>query len=209
MMSILDQLASSLGRRDNLPNQALAKQLVKNHDVINIREIVDNLEHQETAVQNDCIKVLYEIGYLDPALIADYWETFLELLESKNNRLVWGGMIALATIASIKADVLYPQRGKITTALGTGSVIVKDNAVKVLATIAGEKEVYQQTILPILFAHLKRCGAKDVPQHAESTAIAINASYRNQFVALLESRMEEMSDNQARRLGKLIKKVGR
>ena len=39
---------------------------------------------------------------MKPQLIADYVEDFLALLESKNNRLVWGRMIALSTIADLK-----------------------------------------------------------------------------------------------------------
>jgi hypothetical protein len=40
--------------------------------------------------------MLNEIGYLDPEWIAGHAQEFIELLNSKNNRLVWGGMIAPA-----------------------------------------------------------------------------------------------------------------
>jgi hypothetical protein len=204
MMSILDQLASSQGRRDQIPNQELAKDLVRTRNQEGIQEMIDHLMDEGTAVQSDCVKVLYEVGYLDPSLIADYWPDFLNLLDHKNNRLKWGGMIALATIAGLRADELFPQRGLIAKALDEGSVIVRDNAVKVLAAIASTKEEYQAEILPSLFAHLARCRVKDVPQHAESTLIAISDEAYDQFIALLESRMEEMSDSQARRSRKLI-----
>jgi len=46
--------------------------------------------------------VLYEIGYIKPALIADYTPDFLALLKSKNNHMVWEDMIALATAADKK-----------------------------------------------------------------------------------------------------------
>ena len=114
-------------------------------------------------------------------------------------------MIALATIARLCADELFPKRGLIKKMLEKGSIIVKDNAIKVLAGIASAKEEYRAEILPILFAHLARCRVKDVPQHAESTLIAIFDEDRDQFIALLERRMEEMSDSQARRLRKLLK----
>ncbi len=57
------------------------------------------------------MKVLYEIGYLTPELIADYADDFLKLLRSKNNRMVWGGMIALATIAETKPREIWKNKG--------------------------------------------------------------------------------------------------
>jgi len=203
-MSVLDQLASSQDRRDEQPNQALAKHLHKTRDRVNIQELVDHLHDKDKAIQSDCIKVLYEIGYLDPLLIAEHWKVFLDLLQNKNNRLKWGGMIALATIAQLRAEELFLQRRLIAAALQTGSVILQDNAVKVLSVIASVKDEYRLEILPILLQHLEKCRAKDVPQHAESALMAINTGYLSQFVALLESRMQEMTDSQAKRLRKLI-----
>jgi hypothetical protein len=43
--------------------------------------------------------VLYELGYLAPELIADYVGDFIKLLKHENNRIDWGGMIALSTVA--------------------------------------------------------------------------------------------------------------
>ena len=108
-MSVLDHLASALRRGDDLPNQELAKKLADDQDHAGVRVLVDHLASEDPAIQSDCIKTLYEIGYLDPALIDGYWEAFLALLESKNNRMVWGGMTALATIASLRADDLFPR----------------------------------------------------------------------------------------------------
>lgn len=65
-MSILPKLASSLGRRDEVPNQELAKQLVKSKDKKAIVELVENLSKKDKNIQSDCIKVLYEIGEQQP-----------------------------------------------------------------------------------------------------------------------------------------------
>src|ERR687888_2794867 len=98
-MPVVSQLASSLGRRDEVPNQELARHLVEQRDKTAIQEIVENLCSKDKNIQADCIKVLYEIGSVEPNLIADYAEDFVKLLRSKNNRLVWGGMTALAAVA--------------------------------------------------------------------------------------------------------------
>src|SRR6266498_4365181 len=101
-MSVLNHLASALGRRDEVPNQELARHLAANKDKAGIREIAENLWNKDKNIQADCIKVLYEVGYLEPKLITDYSEDFVKSLRSKNNRLVWGGMTALAEVT--KAD---------------------------------------------------------------------------------------------------------
>ena len=54
-------------------------------------------------IASDCIKTLYEVGYLKPELIAPYVGDFLKLIKSRENRLVWGGMLALSTIAALKS----------------------------------------------------------------------------------------------------------
>jgi hypothetical protein len=53
-----------------------------------IREIAENLCNKNKNVQSDCLKVLYEIGYINPELIAGYTGDFLKLLKSKNNRMI-------------------------------------------------------------------------------------------------------------------------
>src|SRR6476620_381055 len=98
-MSALNRLAFSLGRRDEIPNQEVSRYLAARKDSKGIQEIVENLWNKDRNIQADCIKVLYEIGSIEPKLIADYAEDFVKLLRTKNNRLVWGGMTALAEVA--------------------------------------------------------------------------------------------------------------
>jgi hypothetical protein len=88
-MSVTQKLATSLGRRDEVPNQELARDVAAREDKAAIKELVENLSHKSKDIQNDCIKVLYEVGYEKPKLIAPYLKDFLALLGSKNNRLQW------------------------------------------------------------------------------------------------------------------------
>jgi hypothetical protein len=87
-MSVISRLASALGRRDDVPNQELARELAETKVVEDIRELVVNLQNRDRKIQSDCIKVLYEIGYIASELIAEYAEDFLALLRNRNNRLV-------------------------------------------------------------------------------------------------------------------------
>jgi hypothetical protein len=149
---------------------------------------------------------LYEIGYIDPSLIADYAEDFLKLLRSRNNRLVWGGMIALSTVADLKADVIHAHLDGILKAMHAGSVITVDNAVKTLA-LAASNEVYRPDIFPHLLEHLRTCRPKDVSQHSEKSLPAVDVNNKAVFIAVLEKRMEDLSASQITRVKKVIKEA--
>ncbi len=122
-MSTLDKIAFFQNRRDEVPNQLLAKELAETKNIDGIREIADNLENKNKNVRSDCLKVLYEIGYLDPSLIASHVDSFLKLLKSKDNRMVWGAMIALATVADLCPNEIWMQSDDVIRVTETGTVI--------------------------------------------------------------------------------------
>jgi hypothetical protein len=206
-MSTLDKLACALNRRDEVPNQELARELAASRDENGIREVAEGLASKDAAIRADCVKVLYEIGYLAPELVAPYALEFVKLLKSRNNRLVWGGMIALSTVAPLAADVLHPHLADIRKAFQAGSVITKDAGVLALAGIASANSAYNREIFPFLLEHLRTCRPKDVPQHAEKTLAAVNAENKADFIAALEKRMEDMLGGQVTRIRKVIKQA--
>src|SRR2546426_9016368 len=135
-MTIIDKLASSLNRRDEVPNQKLAKQIVDRNDEKAVEELVGNLTNEEREIQSDCIKVLYEVGERNPALIAKYAREFSSLLDSENNRLVWGAMAALDQVALANPKAIYGMLAKIVGSAEKGSVITRDHAVGILVKLA-------------------------------------------------------------------------
>jgi hypothetical protein len=206
-MSILNRLASSLGRRDEIPNRELARDLAARMDTKAIQEIAENLWNKDKNVQADCIKVLYEIGSIEPKLIADHAQDFVKLLRSKNNRLVWGGMTALAEVAKANSDEVFKYLDEIKKAKETGSVITVDNAISTLAYTAAARDKYNQAIFPYLLKHLSGCRPKEVPQHAEKTLPAVNSSNKVDFIKVLEKRMEDLSGSGLARVKKVIKQA--
>ena len=82
-MSVLEQITYHQGRRDEIPNQELVGELAAKENKDGILELVENLRHTDKHVQADCIKVLYEVGYLNPELIGGYAGDFLYLLEER------------------------------------------------------------------------------------------------------------------------------
>lgn len=206
-MTILDQLASSLGRRDELPNQELARQLAAARDTQGIREVAENLKNKDKNIQADCVKVLYEIGYIDPVLVVPYALDFLDLLKSRNNRLVWGGMLGLSTVGALAADSLFPRWTEIRRAMDLGSVITRDAGVLALAGIASTSTAYSHEILPYLLEHLRTCRPKDVPQHSEKTLPAVDAENKSNFLAVLEKRLEDLQGTQVKRVQRVIRQA--
>ncbi len=206
-MPALDKIAYYQNRRDEVPNQELARELAEQEDRAGIGEIAENLWNQEPNVQSDCLKVLYEIGYLKPELIAGYWQDFIKLLGSKNNRLVWGAMIALSTISQLKPDELFTEIETIRKAVNSGSVITIDAGILTLAKIAAHSPGYNQAIFPFLLQHLEGCRTKDVPRHAEMIQIAVSGSQKDAFTNVLESRLPEMTPAQGKRVKSVLSVV--
>ncbi|MFH1879764.1 MAG: hypothetical protein ABIK64_03105 [Bacillota bacterium] len=205
-MGVLDQIAGARGRNDGQLHIELAEQLAGNGDAEGIADVVNGLG-REQAVAGDCVKVLYEIGYRNPGLIAPYAETFLGLLQSKNNRLVWGAMIALSRIAELNPHPVYAQLNTVLAAYERGSVITVDNAVSVLAALCKADAAYEKRILPLLIRHLQSCRAREIPQHLERMSVCLQKSNIEPVVDILRTRMGELSKPQQARVGKALKKM--
>ncbi|MBN2103232.1 hypothetical protein JW835_04240 [bacterium] len=206
-MSVLTKLSSYQGMKNDVPNQMLARELAYNNDTEGIREIAENLWSDDKAVQSDCIKVLYEVGYIKPGLIAGYVNDYIRLLSSRNNRLVWGGMIALSTIADLKAEEIFNNRERIMTAIEKGSVITVDAGIKTLSRVAASGEHTSKILFPYLIGRLKICRPKSVAQYSESIFCAVTDKNKMQFINVLNERKNDLKDSQLRRVNQLLKKM--
>lgn len=207
MSSVLDQLATSQNRRDEVPNQELARDLAAKKDKKGIQEIAENLWNKDKNIQADCIKVLYEVGYIEPKLIANYVDDFVKCLKSKNNRLVWGGMTALAECAKANPDAVFNHFDAIKKAKESGSVITVDHSISALAITASANATYNKAIFPYLLKHLSTCRPKEVPQHAERSFPAVNRENKDEFIKVLEKRMEDLNGGGLARVKKVIKQA--
>ncbi len=203
-MSVLENTASALGRRDDGPNIVLARKLAAGKDKSGIREIVGGLRDADAALASDCVKVLYEIGEINPALIQAYAPIFIDLLRSRNNRLVWGGMSALATVARTAAEEIYKEIDTVLKAFRTGSVITVDRGVSVLAGVCRAGQRFAKVLWPVIVRHLATCRPKEVPQHAERALAAVTARNAAEFREVLSKRLPQVSANQAKRINKVL-----
>ncbi len=206
-MTILNLLSSPLGQKGNEANIALARQIAlsENHEAV--KELVQNLKNDDKRIQGDCIKTLYETAYLNPEMIADYYSDFLDLLTAKNNRLVWGGMIALMTITDLKSKEIFDSLDLIMKTVNSGSVITIDCGVEILARLNKYSE-YFDTTDPILAEQLWKCPIKQLPMYAEKSLISINHKNRDIYQSIIVNRMAECEkDSQINRLEKVSKLI--
>ena len=205
-MSVINKLASSLNRRDEVPNQELAKQIAVKGDEKAIQELIDNLDNKSKDIQNDCVKVLYEIGERKPSLIANYAQKFIELLGNKNNRLQWGAMTAIDTITLENPKAIYSALPKIIAAAGTGSVITKDHAINILINLCSIMQ-YADRSFSLLIEQLLSSPTNQLPMYAEKAVPVVNNKNKTLFIKTLASRLDDIEkDTKRKRVEKVIKK---
>lgn len=208
-MSIIDKLSTSLNRRDEIPNQELAKIIAASNDKIAVKELIQNLKNKNKGIQGDCIKVIYEIGFTKPTLIADYSKELIGLLDTKNNRLQWGAMTALDTITNENPKVIYKALGKIIAVADQGSVITNDHCVGILIKLCSIKP-YAEDAFVLLLERLKISPTNQLPMYAEKALPIITDKNKANFIKLLTTRLPEIEKDTKRvRVEKVIKKISK
>jgi hypothetical protein len=208
-MSIIPKLATSLNRRDEVPNQELAAEIVKHNDTAAVTELVENLKNKHKGIRYDCIKTLYEIGEARPELIAKFARTFLEHLESQDNRMQWGAMTALSCVVREKPDEIFGRLAKIIDAADRGSVITRDRCVNILITLSADPK-YAARTFPLLLDQIMSCPINQLPMYAENAVPVVNEDNRDRFVKVLSRRLDEIAkESGKKRVLKAIKMASR
>lgn len=203
----ISKIAWHVGIRNEIPNQELAKELANTENKEGIKEISEYLFDKNKSISSDCIKVLYEIGYIKPELIADYANIFLQLLKSKNNRMVWGAMIALSTIAHIETDILYNNINLIIETTKNGSVITQVAGINTFAGLAAANTKCKEELLPVLFDYLENSRPVDFAKRTETILPIIHSSEERELIErIIELKQPELSQAQQKKLKTVMNK---
>ena len=205
--SIIDRLAHSLGRRDEMPNIELAEKISKQNDKAAVLELISCLEHKSVAVRNDAIKVLYETGERKPDLIVGYCSDFMTALLHKDNRMKWGAMSALSSISKTHPELLAKELSTIVWAMDEGSVITRDHGMYILANV-GRLKKHHADCMELLLEQLERAPVNQVPMYAEKIAEIISKPYLRRFEKILRSREDVMEiPSKQKRIEKLLNSI--
>lgn len=204
-MGVIDELSTSLKLKIQEPNIALAKQIVENNDQAGIIELINELNNKKLA--GDCIKVLYEIGYLNASLIDNYADIFLKLLAHKDNRMQWGAMTALAEVSKTKPEVVYENLSDIIYAANNGSVITKDQAFNILIRLA-KLETYYDDVFSIINNQLSIAPNNQFPKYVEQTFEIIKPSDVEILIKTIELKIDTIDVlSKRKRVEKILDKL--
>ena len=207
--SIIDQLASSLGQRDEQPNIALAMKIAKSGNEEQLAELFTLLAGKKPALRNDAIKVIYEIGERKPEMISKHVRDFISLLEHKDNRMKWGAMSALSSICKTQPKLLVPFIVNVVTAMDEGSVITRDHGIYILSYIAALPK-HHNDCMELLLEQLEKAPINQLPMYAEKTAEVVTTPFAKRMLATLKARTDVMEiPSKAKRIEKVIKQLDR
>lgn len=207
-MDVLGRLATALGRNDERPNVEFAGELAASGDKQAIRELADALATVSVAVQNDALKVLYEIGALRPELVAPHAGAFFALLQSRNNRNVWGALQAIEAITPLEPKAVLAELDPILAAADRGSVIAKDKAIGILVGLAAAG--HGKKTLPILLDRLAKAAPNQFPTYAEQIATVATGPDKTKLAAIIEKRRPKVAGAaKLARLDKLLRKLAK
>jgi hypothetical protein len=196
-VGIIDELASSLGRRDEQPNFWVAEDLADNPDALAVAELVGALTTGASPVAGDAAAALQRLAELDPAQVAPHAAAIAGQLASSNNRLVWGAATILHGVAVARPGAVAPHVGALMRAVAAGSVITQDHGVGALAATG------DRAALDFVFEHLRTCGWHYVPLRAERVAPFVGDRWRELRDAV-ESRLPEQGPRGERRIRRLL-----
>ncbi len=206
-MTILSKLANAQEGRGEGRNIELAKTIALAGDEAAVNELVKNLSNKKREIQNDCIKTLYEIGERKPALIADYYEDFIQLLDSKNQRLIWGAITALSKITLQQPEAIYEALPQILEAVDkTQSVIARDHTVYILAELS-TVERYNEAF-ELLIEIIMKAPVNQLAMYAEKAGEVATKSNKSILSEALICRLEDLEQEPKRkRIEKVLKKL--
>lgn len=206
-MPVIDRLASVLGRKDEVPNLELAQDIAARKDKKALEELAGLLRHKNKAIRSDSIKVLYEVGGISPELVSGFLPLFTGLLCDRNNRLQWGAMTAISTITPLAPEAVFAILPQILAAADKGSVITKDQGIRVLVQLAGLK-AYTAQVIPLLLEQLQQSLPNQLPLYAEQALLVVPPGDKNVFIRVLQHRLGDMEqESKRKRLEKVIGKL--
>lgn len=206
-IDVEELILESIKRRDEKVNIELAVLISTANDSKSVSKLFELLNNSKKEIQYDCIKTIYEIGARNPELISPHLNELLPYLKSKNNRLVWGAMTSISSVASMIPTKIFPVLPEIIDGSERGSVIAKDHAMKILRTLAEVKK-YQNEIIPLMLEQLKLAPDNQFPSYALLISEVIDKLNSNHFVQIISVRIKTIeTESKIKTLNKILKSL--
>ena len=205
---IIHRLASSKGRRDQGPNKALAADVISSADFDAIEKLIDIIADQTLHINltADALKVLEMIGEQQPKWIEKAFTPTLQLLESKQNKLVWRAMTIISLTSIFFPDKTFENLGMILKTMDSGTVITRDHGVSVLINLYQSN--YQDEVKPLLIEQILRAPDNQLGQYAEKWMKIISKDDIHDLLRTLEQRQPDLTHpSHQKRIEKIVLKL--
>lgn len=163
------------------------------------QNLIDALANKDKSAAHEAIDYLEDNGKDDPVALVSFVETFGDLIESKDNRMVWGSMYCLRYIASVDSKLVEPYLDKVRNLLIEGSVISQDNAAWIIGYLADDD------ILKEFLRHIQISRPKDAVAHTDYFLQASKGYQADKVLVELEKRSSEFNASQLKRFEKIKK----
>ncbi len=207
LQNVVDQFSSSLDHRDQGPNEVIAQQIV-DEEGGKLLEKVTQVIHGKytTRIKNDAVMVLMAVSRIHPGILVNQMDLFIQLLDSKSNRQVFGSMIALANIAPLVREKIKPHLAKILQAMDEGTVVTRDHGFTILTELY--KDDPSGDLLTLINEQILNAPSNQVGQYTEKFMEVVRKEDVSAFVEALEARAQELTnEHHLKRLGKNLKKL--
>lgn len=204
---VYGRLGAVLGIRDTKADIALGQDIAARGAADEIAGLVELLD--DAKVASSAIKAIYECGYVAPRLLVPHLPRFRALMDCGNNRLVWGGTIAVWCVAMAAPEQVWPHRERLERCLQVGTVITQMSAVQALTTVAASDPAKAEALEEWFEEVLERIGSKQLVQCGELILPVARPAYHELLLGILVERGDELASANARkRLQKLVRKFG-
>ncbi len=148
-MPILNQLSSQTGDRSETSNRKVAIQCLDDPELL--LDVAAGLREKNHALVGDCAEVLTKVAEDRPEWVAPYAEALQPLLTSRNTRVRWEAMHALALVAHLTPEIIAPRLPQFAALFRSDkSVIVRDYATDAVAGYASTSEAAAEAAFPML-----------------------------------------------------------
>lgn len=203
---MLEQQAIDTGICAEEECAAIAARICTAKDGAGVQALVRQLYTSAPAAA-ESMRVLQHVAERRPDLLVPHATEITDCLAGHAPRMVGGTMVLLASIADLCAPELMGRLPLLIRTYKNGSVVVVDSSITVFAKLCAADERYERSLFPMLLLHLNACRPKELPQHAQRVAICVHKGNARGFVAVLEKRKPELSPNQLKRLGRVLRQA--
>lgn len=207
-MSIQNQLAHSLGRKDQAPNKALAQAVADAEDVDGLKELIQFIETRpHKRLQMDGMLTIAYVAEQKPSLVVDHVDFLISKLNDPINRVIWGSMIALAHMSDAISDKLFEALPKVIDAMDAGTVVTRDFGFRILVSLY-KLEQYCDDVFYTISDQIILAPSNQLGQYVERMIPVVKADHKRKLIAILEERKGDlMNEYHIKRLTKNLKKL--